>query len=75
MAAQREGEFQQDHPRHCNTSGALPSDLLKQHLCMMPGVDLTQDEWQAHGTGGWSTAPANFADILNLYGALKRLTT
>ncbi len=42
---------------------------------MMPGVDLTQDEWQAHGTGGWSTAPANFADILNLYGALKRLTT
>lgn len=64
-----------DHPRHCNASDALPSDLLKQHLCMMPGVDLMQNEWQAHGTCGWSTAPAYFADIRKVYGVLKRPNT
>ncbi|TWO67786.1 ribonuclease [Caenimonas sedimenti] len=65
----------QDHPRHCNASAALPSDLLKQHLCMMPGVDLMQNEWQAHGTCGWSTGQAYFSDIQKVYGALKRPTT
>jgi ribonuclease T2 len=65
----------QDHPRNCQTVGSLPSALVKQHLCMMPGTDLMQNEWQAHGTCGWSSPDSYFADIQEVYSALRRPTT
>jgi len=64
-----------DHPRHCQASGALPPTLLKRHLCMMPSADLMQNEWQAHGTCGWSTPDRYFADIDKVYSRLRRPTT
>ncbi|WP_256584001.1 ribonuclease [Pseudomonas sp. SDI] len=65
----------QDHPRNCQTVGSLPAPLVKQHLCMMPGADLMQNEWQAHGTCGWSSPERYFADIQKVYGTLHRPTT
>ncbi|NRF72231.1 endonuclease [Aquincola sp. S2] len=62
----------QDHPRHCKTSGPLPVDLLKRHLCSVPGTDLMQNEWQAHGTCAWDDAPAYFNTIESLLGQIKR---
>ena len=47
-----------DHPRNCEAAGAVPASVLKQHLCMMPGVELMQNEWQAHGTCGWRSPSA-----------------
>ena len=64
-----------DHPRHCKASGALPPALLKRHLCMMPSADLMQNEWQAHGTCGWSTPDRYFADIDKVYSRLRRPTS
>lgn len=64
-----------DHPRHCKASDALPPALLKRHLCMMPSADLMQNEWQAHGTCGWSTPDRYFADIDKLYSRLRRPTS
>lgn len=63
------------HPRHCQASGPLPVALVKRHLCMMPGADLMQNEWQAHGTCGWPTPERYFADIQKAYGSLRRPTT
>lgn len=66
----------EDHPRNCQpTPSALSAPLLRQYLCMMPGTDLMQNEWQAHGTCGWASADRYFADIQRVYGALRRPTT
>ncbi|XDF37543.1 hypothetical protein RBH89_11015 [Paracidovorax avenae] len=42
---------------------------------MMPGTDLMQNEWQAHGTCGWASADRYFPDIQRVYVALRRPTT
>ena len=63
-----------DHPRNCEAAGAVPASVLKQHLCMMPGVELMQNEWQAHGTCGWRSPERYFADIQAVYGTLHRPT-
>ncbi|MEH6436964.1 ribonuclease T2 family protein [Massilia sp. DD77] len=63
------------HPRHCRASNALPPALLKRHFCMMPSANLMQNEWQAHGTCGWSTPDRYFADIEKVYAGLRRPTT
>jgi ribonuclease T2 len=65
----------QDHPRNCQTVGSLPVPLIKQHLCMVPGEDLMQNEWQAHGTCGWSSPERYFSDIQSVYTSLRRPTT
>ncbi|PYC37477.1 ribonuclease [Pseudomonas soli] len=62
----------QDHPRNCQTVGSLPAPLVRQHLCMMPGPDLMQNEWQAHGTCGWSSPERYFTDIQRVYDSLQR---
>ncbi|WP_209435929.1 ribonuclease T2 family protein [Paracidovorax oryzae] len=65
-----------DHPRNCQpTPTALPTPLVRQYLCMMPGTDLMQNEWQAHGTCGWASADRYCADIQRVYGSLQRPTT
>lgn len=64
-----------EHPRHCKTSDALHGDVVRQHLCMMPGAELMQNEWQAHGTCGWATSTAYFIDIQKAYSTLTRPTT
>jgi len=51
----------QDHPRHCRTTGPLPADLVRRYLCMMPSVELMQNEWQAHGSCAFDT-PAEYFD-------------
>lgn len=65
----------QDHPRNCQSVGSLPAPLVKQHLCMMPGTDLMQNEWQAHGTCGWSSPDRYFSDIQTVYASVRRPTT
>ena len=50
----QQAQSAQDHPRHCESSGSLPVDLLKRHLCSVPGTDLMQNEW--HGDDGTNNA-------------------
>lgn len=65
----------QDHPRNCQVVGSLPAPLVKKYLCMMPGTDLMQNEWQAHGTCGWSAPDIYFSDIQTVYSSVRRPTT
>ena len=44
-----------DHPRHCRVPGPLPADVVRRYICMMPSVELMQNEWQAHGTCAFET--------------------
>ena len=64
-----------DHPRHCRGSDALPAALVRRHLCTVPGADLMQNEWQAHGTCHWSRAEDYFASIESLWSRLRRPAT
>ena len=68
----RQANSAQDHPRHCKASGPLPVELVKRHLCAVPGAELMQNEWQAHGTCAWPDAPAYFDTIEVLLGQIKR---
>lgn len=68
----RSAASNQDHPRHCALSPSLPVPLLRKHLCTVPGADLMQNEWQAHGTCGWKSATAYFDTIETALGTLKR---
>ncbi|MGJ7562320.1 ribonuclease T2 family protein [Variovorax sp. GB1R11] len=61
-----------EHPRACESSESLPADLLRKHLCTLPGEDLMQNEWQAHGTCGWSAPSAYFSDIETIWSQLAR---
>lgn len=61
-----------DHPRHCKDSAPLGVDLLRRHLCSVPGTDLMQNEWQAHGTCHWPSAEAYFTSIEALLAEFKR---
>jgi ribonuclease T2 len=61
-----------DHPRHCRGSDALPAALVRRHLCTVPGAELMQNEWQAHGTCHWSRAEDYFASIESLWSRFRR---
>ncbi|MDX2218207.1 MAG: endonuclease [Burkholderiales bacterium] len=60
------------HPRHCKTSEALSVDLIKKHICTVPGADLMQNEWQAHGTCAFDSAADYFQRIEALYARWPR---
>jgi ribonuclease T2 len=61
-----------DHPRHCRGSDPLPAALVRRHLCTVPGGELMQNEWQAHGTCHWSRAEDYFAAIEALWTQYRR---
>jgi ribonuclease T2 len=61
-----------DHPRHCKGSGPLDASLVRRHLCTVPGPDLMQHQWQAHGTCHWQTPHAYF-DVIDRLARTYRL--
>jgi ribonuclease T2 len=61
-----------DHPRHCRGSDPLPVSLIRRHLCTVPGAELMQNEWQAHGSCHWSRAEDYFSAIDSLWMQLRR---
>jgi len=68
----QQAQSAKDHPRHCKASGPLPVELLKRHLCSVPGTDLMQNEWQAHGTCAWPDASSYFNSVESLLERFKR---
>lgn len=66
---QAEGKTgKQGQPRACKPAAPLAPQVVRQHLCTVPGVYLMQNEWQAHGTCHWNAPEAYFGDIDKLTG-------
>lgn len=63
--------FGKDWPQYCRATTILPRQIIAQHLCANPSVQLTQHEWAKHGTCT-SDSPATFlARSRRLYARLR----
>lgn len=58
------------HPRFCAAAPPLDVATLRRSLCMTPSAELLQHEWAAHGTCGWDTPEAYFAQASALWEAI-----
>ena len=59
------------HPRYCGPAPAIPAATVRRHLCMTPSPASLQHEWAAHGTCGWTSPEAYFADARRLWRGLR----
>ena len=59
------------HPRYCGPAPALSPATVRRHLCMTPSTVSLQHEWAAHGTCGWASPEAYFADAAALWRKLR----
>ncbi len=63
------------HPRFCNATRLLSKDLIRQYICIVPGVQLMQSQWDKHGNCAFQSASQYFATIATLWKTLKRPST
>ncbi len=61
-----------DQPRNCNNSIIVSDNIIKQNLCMVPGVNLIQNEWQKHGSCAFSSPDNYYAATTKLWNNLKK---
>lgn len=59
------------HPRYCGPAPAISAATVRKHLCMTPSPASLQHEWAAHGTCGWASPEAYFADAQRLWRGLR----
>lgn len=59
------------YPRYCRPATEVRRETIRANLCRTPSVDLVQHEWAAHGTCGWATPEAYFAQAAELYDPLR----
>ncbi len=59
------------HPRYCGPAPAIAPATVRRHLCMTPSPESLQHEWAAHGTCGWTSPEAYFADAQRLWRRLR----
>lgn len=62
------------YPRYCRAAIRVSDATIRAELCRTPSVDLVQHEWAAHGTCGWETPEAYFAQSAQMYDSLSRPT-
>lgn len=60
------------YPRYCRAATRVSDATIRAELCRTPSVDLVQHEWAAHGTCGWDTPEAYFAQSARMYDGLAR---
>lgn len=59
------------HPRYCGPAPAISPATVRANACMTPSTTMQQHEWAAHGTCGWDTPEAYFAQSAKLWRALE----
>ncbi len=59
-----------DHPRNCTNTPAIKTSVLKQYLCLVPGVKLIQSEWEKHGSCYYKNAVDYLATTKKLFNQL-----
>ncbi|ANF53374.1 ribonuclease [Brevundimonas naejangsanensis] len=61
------------HPRYCAAPGpAIAVETVRRHFCMIPSPSLQQHEWAAHGTCGWDSPEAYFAQAAKMWDGLNK---
>lgn len=60
------------HPRYCGPAPEISATTVRRHSCMTPTPVTLQHEWAAHGTCGWETPEAYFAQAALLWDGLKK---
>ena len=55
------------HPRYCGPAPAIRPATVRAHSCMTPAPVMLQHEWAAHGTCGWDSPEAYFAQAADLW--------
>ena len=55
------------HPRNCVDAPAIGVETLKDYLCVLPGVELIQKEWEKHGTCDYKKPEPYLAQTAELY--------
>lgn len=61
----------QGHPRHCRSAEPIAKSTLQKYLCLVPGVQLMQDEWTKHGTCAFRTSEEYFGREEALFNKLR----
>lgn len=60
-----------EQPRNCARS-VVSDRIVRENICVMPGVELIQGQWQKHGTCTDMTAAAYFEKTRELWVAIKK---
>ncbi|VAW78267.1 Ribonuclease T2 family protein [hydrothermal vent metagenome] len=60
------------HPRFCNTTQRLPTRLIRRYICIVPGVQLMQAQWDKHGNCAFQSAQQYFSTIDTLWNKFKK---
>lgn len=58
------------HPRYCGPAPAISAATVRKYSCMTPAPVMLQHEWAAHGTCGWDSPEAYFAQAATLWHGL-----
>ncbi len=66
-----EGAADQQWPQYCRTVPPVSAATVRANLCRTPSVGLIEHEWEKHGSCGWQTAEAYFAQSAKLMDRLK----
>ena len=69
--SKKAGDNYKKHPRNCRDTVAINPDLIENYICIIPGIQLMQKEWEKHGTCDFSTAEEYFATLNVLYQQLN----
>jgi ribonuclease T2 len=59
-----------DYPMWCKKADLLPRQVITQHICMTPSVQLLQHEWAKHGTCMARRPAAYFGAAMLLFDAV-----
>ena len=60
-----------DWPQYCHPVPTVAAATVRGELCRTPSVSLIEHEWEKHGSCGWKTAEAYFAQSSRLMDAVK----
>ena len=60
------------HPRYCGPAPKISPATVRRHSCMTPAPTMLQHEWAAHGTCGWETPEAYFAQAADLWEDIRQ---
>jgi ribonuclease T2 len=61
-----------DHPRFCPARSLyVPRETVQRYVCLLPGAQLIQAQWQKHGSCAFADSEQYFSQTARLYAQLR----